>query len=117
MLGRFGRRVRISFALMLSLGVSVLASAFGTLDCLSITAPAGVIAGLPIAGFVAGGHVPMNWSASDTGGFLPPIPPTYGAGDPVYFFIPTFEPMRGSVVTINASDPTGATATETVRVW
>ena len=117
MLGRFGRRLRLTFALTWSLGVSVLASGFGTLDCLSITAPAGVIAGLPIAGFVAGGHVPMSWSATDGGMFLPPTPPVSGIGDPIYFLIPTFEPMRGTVVTISASDPTGATASATVRVW
>ena len=115
MQGTFGRRLRLTFALSLSLAVSVLASAFGTLDCLSITAPAGVPAGLPIIGFVAGGHIPMSWSAQAGGG--PLCPPQYGIGDPVYFLIPTWEPMRGSVVTINASDPSGATATATVKVW
>ena len=128
MLGRFGRRLRLTVALLSSLGLSVLASGWGTLDSLQIFAPGGVPAGTTILGCVTGGDVPMSWNSSSTfvgpvplPGMLPipPMPGQAGAGssDPVPFSIPTVEGMQGTIVTIHAGDADGCSATALVLIY
>ena len=109
MLKLVGRKMALSLGLAVTLAFSSLASAWGTLDVLTLVCPNMVWAGQPINGYAAGGEVPMS---VHTGSMFGPLPgtPLMGPGDPLPFSVPTNELMIGTIVTITAGDRTGQNA-------
>ena len=118
MLKLAGRKIALSLGLAASLVFSSIGFAWSTGTHVIVVAPCSVWAGQTIHGYVAGGFVPMNVFSSGTYGPLPTIPNPWGSpiDDPLYFAIPTFEPMIGSIVTIIGGDCTGQSDTATVLV-
>ena len=113
-----GRKIALSLGLAASLAFSSIGFAWGTGNCVMLVAPLNVWAGQTIHGYVAGGHTPMTVYSTGKYGPLPVMPSPGGTpvDDPLHFAIPTFEPMRGSIVTITGGDPTGQSDTATVLV-
>ena len=115
MLTRLRNARSIAIGLVASLAMVAGAHALGSMFCLRIIAPAGVPAGNPILGYVTGGASPMSvYSASP---LMPISPPTTGYSDPLFFAIPTLEPMAGTVVTITANDAIGNFDIHLTFVW
>jgi len=112
----FGRKFVLGLGLCASLFAS--ASAYGiggSAESVIIVCPQTVLAGSPILGYLTGGDVPLNATGMGRCGNLPGSP-VLGFLDPTFFTFWTFEPMKGSVVTITAGDSSGHSATATVVV-
>lgn len=116
MLRRIRRAVPSLAALAAVGGLVALAGASGVFAGITIVAPASVVGGNPINGYVTCHIPPVNVYGTASGGTNLPGSPAYGSSDPAFFSFGTRESMSGTVVAITASDSKGGTATAAVVV-
>src|SRR5688572_12921372 len=117
MLKFVGRKFALSLGLMASLGFSTLAAAWNLGTEVVLVVPATVWAGQTIQGYVASGTTPMNVSCTSSAPCpLPPIMTSAPHSDPLYFSIPTWEPMRGSILTVTGGDACGHSKTKPILI-
>ncbi len=102
-------------AFLAAAGFVSLARGEGTMDKLLLIAPDSVWAGTTIFGCVVGGECPMSIEAMWWGDTMPGFPQTL-PGDPLFFTVPTTEPMSGSNVRLLGGDANGQRVVKYVEV-
>ena len=113
----FGRKIAFAIGLGVSLfGSSVAAAVSLGTEIILVVSPS-VIAGKPITGYVAMGTTPMTVSCTTSAPCgLPPMNVAPPHSDPLFFSIPTCEPMQGSILSVTGGDADGHSKTKPVLI-
>ena len=112
-----GRKIALWLGLTASLGLSSLAAAWNLGTEVVLVVPATVWAGQTIQGYVAMGTTPLSVSCTSSApSGLPPMTTSPPHSDPLYFSIPTWEPMRGSILTVTGGDADGHSQSKPVLI-